>query len=296
MTPPPLQARLMLLAAGVLFATAGAAVKSCEGLSGPEVAALRSAIAALVLLAVLPESRRRPDLGVGLAALAYGVMLTLFATATKLTTAANVVFLQSTAPLFVLVLGPLLLGERARRRDLPILALLLVGATLFFVAAEEPTATAPNPALGNMLGAASGLAWALTLMGLRALGKRGVNAAAQATVWGNLLAVLINLPQVDPTRVLDASLVDWAMLGWLGVFQIGLAYVLIVRAVPAVPAFEVTLLLMTEPAFNPVFAWLVHGEVPGFYPICGGVLISGALVLKSWLDARSGQSVPPTSP
>ena len=286
----------MLLAAGTLFATAGAAVKSCEGLSGPEIAALRSAVAAIVLLVVLPESRRRPDLGVGIASLAYGVMLALFATATKLTTAANVVFLQSTAPLFVLLLGPLLLGERAKRRDLPILGLLLLGAVLFFVAAEAPTATAPDPVLGNALGAASGLAWALTLMGLRGLGKRGVNAAAQATVWGNLLAVAINMPQVDPSRIADAGLIDWAMIGWLGTFQIGLAYVLIVRAVPAVPAFEVTLLLMTEPAFNPLFAWMVHGEIPGRLPICGGLLICSALVLKSWLDARSSQSVPPTSP
>ena len=138
-------------------------------------------------------------------------------------------------------------------------------------------------------------------------GAFGIDAAAHRgalSVGGPTIAVLacgvdIAYPRSHDAvfaRIADAGLIDWAMIGWLGTFQIGLAYVLIVRAVPAVPAFEVTLLLMTEPAFNPLFAWMVHGEIPGRLPICGGLLICSALVLKSWLDARSSQSVPPTSP
>jgi drug/metabolite transporter (DMT)-like permease len=285
-SPSPAAARLSILAAGLLFSTAGAAVKSCEGLGGVEIAGLRSGIAALVLFGLMPESRRRPDRGVALAALAYAAMLTLFATSNKLTTAANAVFLQSTAPLYVLVLGPWLLGEHARRRDLPILGMLGLGVLLFFVAGDQPSATAPDPALGNLLAVASGLMWALTLMGLRACGRRGSEAAARAAAYGNLLALLANLPFMSFEQIAAASAVDWAVLGWLGVFQVGLAYVLIARAVPQVQAFEVTLLLMSEPAFNPLWAFVLHGEVPGTLPMVGGAVICAALLLKARLDRR----------
>jgi drug/metabolite transporter (DMT)-like permease len=285
----PTAARVSILAAGLLFSTAGAAVKACQGLGGAEIAGLRSLIAAAVIYGLLPETRRRPDRGVLLAALAYAAMLTLFATSNKLTTAANAVFLQSTAPLYVLLLGPWLLGEHARRRDLPVLAMLGCGMALFFVAADTPSATAPDPALGNALATASGLAWALTLMGLRALGKRASNAAAQAAAVGNLLAFAINLPFMDPERIATAAALDWAILAWLGVFQVGLAYVLIARAVPRVPAFEVTLLLMSEPAFNPLWAFALHAEVPASLALLGGLVICGALLFKAWQDRRIGR-------
>lgn len=286
----PTTARLMLLCAGILFSTGGAAVKACHGLSGVEVAGLRSGIAAMVILAFLPESRRIPDRGVVLVSIAYAAMLTLFATSSKLTTAANAVFLQGTAPLYVLLLGPVLLREHVARRDLGILVLLVLGMGAFFVAGEAPTVTAPDPVLGNLLAAVSGLAWALTLMGLRALGKRGLNAAAQAAVLGNVLAFALNAPFMSLDRITAATTLDWTMVAWLGLFQVGLAYVLISRAVPLVPAFAVTLILMSEPAFNPLWAWALHGEVPAGLAIAGGGLICGGLVLKGWLDLRAART------
>lgn len=279
-------ARWTMLAAGVLFSTGGAAIKACESLTGPEIAALRSLIGAITILALLPEARRRPDRRVVLVSFAYAATLSLVAMANKLTTAANVVFLQSTAPLYVVLLGPLLLRERIARRDLVVLALIGIGMAAFFVASEAPTATASDPATGITLAAASGFTWALTVIGLRALGRGGENAAAQAAALGNLLAFAINLPAVSWQRVASAGALDWAMLGWLGVFQVGVAYALISRAVRFVPAFAATLLLMTEPAFNPVWAWLVHGEVPSTLALLGGAVICGALVGKAWLEAR----------
>ena len=76
------------------------------------------------------------------------------------------------------------------------------------------------------------------------------------------------------------------MILYLGIFQIGLAYAVLTRAIPHVPAFEIALLLFLEPALNPLFAWLVHGEYPGRWAILGGAVILGATGLKAWADSR----------
>ncbi|HZH03127.1 MAG TPA: EamA family transporter, partial [Myxococcaceae bacterium] len=103
--------RLFILAAVVLWSTGGAAIKLC-GLSGWQVACGRSWVAAAALLALLPSSRRRPDRRGWGVAVAYAATVLLFVLATKLTTAANAIFLQYTAPLYVLLMGTWLLGER----------------------------------------------------------------------------------------------------------------------------------------------------------------------------------------
>src|SRR2546425_10171933 len=113
----PVRSRIEILAAAALFSTGGAAIKACSW-SGWQVASFRSGIAALAVLVMLPAARRLPSgraLAVGAA---YATTMILFVRANKLTSAADAIFLQSTAPLYVLLLAPLLLRERARPRDL----------------------------------------------------------------------------------------------------------------------------------------------------------------------------------
>jgi drug/metabolite transporter, DME family len=160
-------ARLQVLAAAVLFSTGGAGIKA-GAFSAAQVSALRSGIAAVALLIWL---RGRitwswPIVGTGVL---YAAILILFVAATKLTTAANAIFLQATAPLYLLALGPLVLRERFDRRDLVFLAALAVGLVFCFFGQAQPTTTAPDPATGNLLGVACGGTWALTLMALRML-------------------------------------------------------------------------------------------------------------------------------
>jgi drug/metabolite transporter, DME family len=163
-------ARLLAVAAAILFSTGGAGIK-VEAFSAAQVSALRSGIAAIVLWLWLRRRDRKHSVswtpGALVAGLVYAAMLTLFVSATKLTTAANAIFLQSTAPLYLLLLAPLVLGERFRARDLVYLAALGVGLACCFMGRSVVTATASNPGLGNLLGAASGLVWALTLISLR---------------------------------------------------------------------------------------------------------------------------------
>jgi drug/metabolite transporter (DMT)-like permease len=140
--------------------------------------------------------------------------------------------------------------------------------------------------LGNILAATAGVTWALTIMGLRRLGREGSSASAPAVVVaGNLLAFLVALPFAIPVH--DARPVDWAIVSGLGVIQIGVAYIFLTRAMRYVPALEVSVLLLLEPALNPLWSWMVHGERPGPWSAAGGVLILGATGLKTWFDSRS---------
>jgi len=162
------------------------------------------------------------------------------------------------------------------------MAALTLGMSFFFVGRQDPLRTAPDPLAGNVLALISGLTWALTLAGLRWLGSgRDTAEHGMATVAvGNLLACLLCLPKAIPAAF---STHDLWMILYLGVFQIGLAYVLLTRGVRRVPALESSLLLLAEPALNPVWAAVVHGELPSALSIAGGTLILAASVSRALL-------------
>src|SRR6202163_2255891 len=126
LTPTPLSARLKVLAAAALFSSGGAAIKAVH-LSGWQVASFRSALAALSLLVLVREVRRRPTPRVLAVGLAYAGTMVLFVLSTKLTTAAAAIYLQSTAPLYVLLLSPWLLKEPIRARDVVYMVALALG-------------------------------------------------------------------------------------------------------------------------------------------------------------------------
>jgi drug/metabolite transporter (DMT)-like permease len=277
-----LHPRLQLLAAAVLFSTGGAAIKSCT-LSSWQVACFRSGIAALALALMLPAARRAWSWRSLLVGTAHAATMVLFVSATKLTTSANAIFLQSTAPLYLLLLGPWLLHEPARRRDVVVMAVLATGLAMLTLGAEPISVSAPDPQRGNVVAAASGVAWAFTVLGLRWAGRAATPLAP--VVAGNLLACLLCLPVALP---LTGGAADWALLTYLGVVQIGLAYVFVTRAIRDVRALDAALLLLLEPVLNPVWAWLVHGEQPTAWSLAGGALIVGATGAKAWVDMRGG--------
>lgn len=284
---PRTAARLRIVAAAFLFSTGGAAIKF-SSFSSWQLASFRSGIAAAAVLLVLPAARRRWDPRIAAVGAVYATTMILFVSANKLTTAANTIFLQNTAPLYLLLLGPWLLHESLRRRDLAFMALVVAGLGLFFVGTPPAVASAPNPPLGNLLALASGLAWALTVAGLRWLARtEDADAGAVTVVAGNVIACLVCLPLALPVGAVRGA--DWATIIYLGVFQIGLAYVLLTAAMRRTTALEASLLLLVEPIFNPLWAWLVQGERPGRWALAGGALILAATAVKSWLDSRAAE-------
>jgi drug/metabolite transporter (DMT)-like permease len=235
-----------------------------------------------MLILLLPAARRGLTPRTWLVGLAYATTLVLFVTANKLTTAVNTIFLQSTAPIYLLWLGPWLLREPVRRRDLGFTAVMFGGMLLFFVGVEPVRVTAPQPVLGNWLAVISGLAWAFTILGLRWLGRDAsgpARPAESAVIAGNLLACLGCLPMALP--VAGGTSTDWLLIGYLGIFQIGIAYMCVTRSVRGLPALEVSLLLLIEPVLNGIIAWWIHGETPGPWALVGCTVILGSTLWRS---------------
>jgi drug/metabolite transporter (DMT)-like permease len=287
MESSPLRNRLYLVGAAALFSTGGAAIKSVS-LTAWQVASFRSAVASVVLLLALPEARRGWRWSIAPVAAAYATTMLLFVLANRLTTAADTIFLQSTAPLYLLLLGPLLLREPIRAGDVVYMLAVLGGIGLFFLGAEQAVTSAPDPRLGNILALASGLTYALMLAGLRWLARRGHGESAlAASALGNVMAAFAVLPLALPVHSFRAA--DLAVLLYLGIIQIGLAYVVLTRGIRHVPGVEATTLLMIEPALSPLWAWLAQGERPGGWALAGGAVILGATLANTWRHARLGR-------
>ena len=279
---------MQLVLAAACFSTAGAAIK-WSGFSAWQVAAVRALVAMVAILALIPEARHRWSWRVALVGVAYAAAGLLFVFANKLTTAANTVFLQATNPLFVVALAPWLLHERVRMADLAFMGVLAGGLALLFVGGQQHFATAPDPFLGNVLAAGSAVAWAFAVTGYRWLARLGGGGAshgpiAAAAACGNLIVFLVCLPGALP--LVGGRATDWLIVIYLGVFQLGLAYVFLSRAITRVPALEASLFLLVEPVLSPVWAWLVHGETPGGLAVMGGAVILTATALKAWTETQ----------
>jgi drug/metabolite transporter (DMT)-like permease len=277
-------ARLQVLAAALLFSTGGAGIK-VAAFSGLQVSTLRSGIAAIALLVFLRGQVVWSPL-VGLTAIVYGATVTSFVLSTKLTTAANAIFLQATAPLYLLLLGPLLLGEHFRRRDVLYVVVLALGMLGCFAGRPVARDTAPDPALGNALAVACSIMWALTLIALRYMERKpsrpGVGMSA--ALFGNVFASVAAFPFAWPFPTASAG--EWATIVYLGVFQVGVAYVFLTAGIKQLSALDASLLLLVEPVLNPVWTWAIRGEHPGTWTIVGGAIIVLATALRAVDEAR----------
>ena len=258
----PRQGRLLITAAALLWSTGGLAIKLVP-LPAVGVAFWRSLLTAIFLIVVLrpgPDRWRRAS---WTTALIYAAMILSFVSATKMTTAANAIFLQYTAPVYVLLFAPLLLKEPFRRADLVTLVVALSGMTLFFVGRLEAGALA-----GHVVAVLSGLVFGGVILFLR----RDTSRDAMASVLlGNLLAALFALPPSWGHLALDAK--GAALVVFLGVVQMGVSYVLYVRGLGAVPAAEASLLSMLEPVLSPIWVLIGIGERPTPWAALGGAIV-----------------------
>lgn len=286
--------RLYIMLGALLFSTGGVAIKA-SALTGWQLSCFRSFAAGIALLVFLPSARRAWTWRSLVVAIPFASTFTLFTLANKFTTAANAIFLQDTAPLYILLLGPFLLGERLRQRDLFLMVTLVFGLVLIFAASRETTINATDPRLGDILALVSGFTWALTVLGLRWIALRAPHygeSPTTAIVAGCFTASLVAVPFAFPIE--NATVGNWLIVAYLGIFQIGLAYVFISEGVLRLRALEVSLLLLVEPVFSPVWVWFFLNEMPAGLAIVGGVVVIVATAVhalrREGVDSPSASS------
>ena len=255
-------------------------------LTGWQIASYRAGVAAVFLWIVLPAARLKWTWRTLVAGTVYAAMVVLFVLSNKLTTAANAILLQSTYPLYLLLLGPVFLKEKLRPADLAVIAGVAAGVLLLFSGYERVVATAPDPVKGNIIALASGLAWALTIAALRSMGKRdpAAESAASVVIAGNAIAFLACLPMA--IHGASIQLESAAVVVYLGIFQVGLGYYFMTRSIRHVPAVDAATLLLLEPVLNPIWAWLIHGEKPSGMALGGGAVIMAAAFTGAIWQAR----------
>lgn len=272
----------LLLICAVLWSSAGVLIKFIDW-PPLAVAGGRGLIAGLFLLLVhRPLRFTWSPLQLG-ASLAYLGCTVPFAVATKLTSAANAILLQYTAPVWVALLGAWFLGERATKADWFAILLVLVGMSLFFAHGLEL-----QGALGNGLAIFSGISFACMAMLMR---KQKDGSPIESIIIGNLLGAVIGLPFAIGQPL--PSLEGLGALVALGVLQLGVPYLLYARAIKHVTALEAVLIPVVEPVLNPIWVLFFIGEKPGLLAIAGGVLIISAVTWRAFAAVR-GVSLTPT--
>ena len=281
----------MILCSAILFSTGGAAIKLAE-VSGWQIASYRGGVAAIFLWLALPAARRNWTWRTLVAGVVYAAMVVLFVLSNKLTTAANAILLQSTYPLYLLLLSPLFLKEKLRAVDFAVVGGVILGAGILFSGSEHVVATAPDPNRGNIIALASGFAWALTIAALRWLGKRdpAAESAAAVTIAGNAIAFVACLPLA--VKGGPVHMEAGAAIFYLGLVQVGLGYFCLTRSIRHVRAVDAATLLLVEPVLNPIWAWLIHHEQPSGRALTGGAMIMAAAFAGSWWQASRNSIMP----
>ena len=281
MNPAHTRSVLLLVAAALCWSLGGLLIKS---VSWPPLAVAggRGVIAALFLLATNRGLRFRFSRVQILGAIGYAACTVTFCAATKLTTAANAILLQYTAPVWIALFGAWFLGERATRADWVTIAVVLGGMTLFFADNLEVAHV-----LGNALAALSGVCFAGMTIALR---KQKDTSASESIILGNVLAFAIGLPWIIGAPALAPS--GWLALVVLGVVQLGVSYWLYARAIKHVTALEAVLIPVIEPILNPVWVLLATGERPSRLALIGGAIVLTAVTLRAAASVRAARMVP----
>jgi drug/metabolite transporter (DMT)-like permease len=268
------KALLVIALVAILWSSGGVLIKLVSW-NPLALASIRSLIGAIFLLLVA-RGRRFNFSPLALAgALAYAATLITFVAATKLTTAANAILLQYTAPIYVALLGGWFLREHINWKDWLAISTVLTGMSFFFLGKLSLTGMS-----GNLLAISSGLFFAWLVLLLR---KQKDANPLQSIIMGNILTFLIGLPFCQALQLTKGNI---AGILALGIFQIAIPYLLYSIAIRHVRAFDAILVQTMEPILNPLWVWLIVAEVPGLWSIVGGLIVIVAILLHGFLSHR----------
>ena len=274
----------MLLCAA-LWSTAGIFIKMVPW-SPFVIAGWRSLIAGGIAVAFLRGQKLRFvwNRHSRLAGLALALTLTLFVVANKMTTAANAIVLQFTAPVFIVIFSALLFGKKFRVSDIVTVLITMAGISLFFF--DKLSA---GHQLGNVVAIGAGMAFAFYYI---SLGDSPEDERMSAIVIANGLTFLACLPFTFTTQPALAP-TPVLVLALLGIFQLGIPYVLLTKAAENCPPLACCLLGAVEPLLNPLWVFLLDGEAPGPRALAGGAVVIVTITVWSVWKARHPEAEEP---
>ena len=256
----------------ILWSTGGLFIKLIS-LDAMELSFFRCVFAAIVFALIFRKDVLLANGFAFINALLYAGVLILFVLATKTTTAANAIFLQYTAPIYILIFEPLINKTPFEKINIITIIICFAGMILFFMGELSP-----GHLEGNILALLSGLAFASFMIGMR---KNKAEHQFSSIFYGNVLVALISVPYILDIQLFTFS--DLWMVAFLGIFQIGIAYAIFSYGLKRVYAIEASLIGMIEPVLNPVWVFLGYNEVPSFMAIIGGIIIITTISIRSFI-------------
>ena len=269
------KAILFLILAAMLWSTAGVFVKALDW-QPLSLLAGRGIFTSIVFLLYM---RRLPQKVTRWTLLAAGGSIAtqfLFVTSTKLTTAANSIFLQYTAPIYVVLLAYWLLCEKPSRTDWIAMGIIFLGLILFF-----GDQLSPNGLYGNILAVLSGVTSAVMMVSFRAQ-KDG--SPEDSILIASLAIAAFGFPSILKET---QTITSWLSIAYLGIFQIGLAFIFFTRGIKHIPALEANLIGTLEPILNPVWVFLFLGERMGRSALLGGLVVLVGVIVSAAGSART---------
>ncbi len=264
---------LAVFLTAILWSSGGLFIKLIS-LDSMELSFFRCAIAAVVFALMFRKRILKLNSLALLNSFAYAAVLILFVIATKTTTAANAIFLQSTAPIYVLIFEPLLTKTKWERINIITIVVCFLGMILFFMGDLTP-----GDIKGNIAALLAGVAFAAFFLGMK---KNEPQYGESSIFYGNVIVALICIPFI--TDMNSISVQDFVMVSFLGVFQIAFAYALFSYGLKRIIAVEASIISMFEPVLNPIWVFIGYGEVPSFYAIIGGIIIMTAITVRTLIS------------
>ena len=254
--------------ASALWSTGGIFIKLIDW-NPVAIAGSRSLVAALVMLTYIKKpkiTKSKPQI---LGSIFYCATVLSFVIANKLTTSANAILLQYTAPIFVAILGVWVLKEKIHWYDIISIIVVFLGMLLFFIDNVSLGNT-----LGNLLAIFAGFSLASVTIALKL--QRG-GSAIETTLFGNLLTFIVSIPFIFRVTLDIRSTIIVIIMG---VFQLGIPYIFYVYAIERLTALESILITVVEPLLNPLWVFIFAGEKPGIYTILGGIIVITVVILR----------------
>lgn len=269
---------LYVFTAALLWSSGGLFIKLIS-LSAMQLSFFRCSIAAIAFAIIFRKRILLVNQLSVLNSFVYAIVLISFVIATKTTTAANAIFLQATAPIYVLIFEPLITKTKYERLNIITVGVCIIGMILFFVGKLEP-----GHLEGNLVALVSGITFAALFLGM----KKNEPQYQQGSIFlGNVIVAIVCFPFITSLEVLTFS--DLWMVTFLGVFQIALAYAFFASGLKRIYAVEASIIAMVEPVLNPVWVFIGYGETPSLTAIFGGLIILGAIIVRSLIT--NGQTL-----